>query len=101
MKNANLPFLAVESPSSIPTFTIRQLSLLLFWLLTIGGATAHTVANHHIIIGKTDSLYSRILHEKREVWVYLPPGFDDPLFISKRFPVAYLLDGDAYFPSVT
>jgi hypothetical protein len=53
--------------------------------------------NNSITIGKIDSLHSKILGEERKIWVYVPDGAKDT---SKRFPVLYLLDGDAHFSSV-
>ena len=50
-----------------------------------------------ISIGKTDSIYSKILGESRKVWVYVPAGASDS---KKKYPVLYLLDGDAHFSSV-
>jgi predicted alpha/beta superfamily hydrolase len=70
-------------------------------LLTIAGANAQMVKNNQVIIGQTDSIKSKILNEKRRIWVYLPSGYDDNLFAKKRYPVVYLLDGDAHFASVT
>ncbi|WP_121354586.1 alpha/beta hydrolase-fold protein [Flavisolibacter nicotianae] len=57
--------------------------------------------DNKIVIGKIDSVYSNILHEPRKIWIYTPDmtsGDRDP---GKRYPVLYLLDGDAHFPSVT
>lgn len=52
-----------------------------------------------ITIGKTDSLYSNILQENREIWVSIPKGFQgNP---AQKYPVAYLLDGELYFHSFT
>lgn len=52
-----------------------------------------------ISIGKTDSLYSNILQENREIWVSIPKGFQgNP---EQKYPVAYLLDGELYFHSFT
>jgi predicted alpha/beta superfamily hydrolase len=53
-----------------------------------------------ISIGKKDSIYSKLLHEKREIWIHLPGSANSPLFKSQRYPVVYLLDGDAHFYSV-
>jgi predicted alpha/beta superfamily hydrolase len=47
-----------------------------------------------VVIGKIDSVQSKILNEKRKILVHVPP------FKSKTFPVIYLLDGDAHFTSV-
>lgn len=46
-----------------------------------------------ISIGHRDSLYSKILKEQRDLLVYLPAGYD----ARKRYPVAYLLDGEVHF----
>lgn len=52
-----------------------------------------------ITIGKTDSLYSNILQENREIWVSMPKGAQgNP---DQKYPVAYLLDGELYFHSFT
>jgi uncharacterized protein len=52
-----------------------------------------------IVIGKIDSVYSATLKEQRTVWVHVPrrPHNNDS---SKRYPVVYLMDGDAHFTSV-
>jgi predicted alpha/beta superfamily hydrolase len=54
--------------------------------------------DNKVIIGTIDSIRSKILNEQRKIWVYLPnsgqPGS------KQRFPVLYLLDGDAHFYSV-
>jgi predicted alpha/beta superfamily hydrolase len=51
-----------------------------------------------IQIGKKEKVHSDILGEDREIWVYVPP-YD--LRSGKKFPVLYLLDGDAHFHSVS
>ena len=56
--------------------------------------------NNHIIIGKIDSIESKLLNEQRKVWVYVPEDNDDGIFLKKKYPVVYLLDGDAHFYSV-
>ncbi|MCE6988055.1 alpha/beta hydrolase [Dyadobacter sp. CY323] len=52
-----------------------------------------------ISIGKVDSIRSKILNEKRQFLVHVPNG-GDGLYSKKRYPVAYVLDGDAHFASV-
>jgi predicted alpha/beta superfamily hydrolase len=54
-----------------------------------------------VVIGTIDSLQSKILGEQRKVWVYVPEGANiaDPS-VSQKYPVVYLLDGDAHFYSV-
>jgi predicted alpha/beta superfamily hydrolase len=56
--------------------------------------------NNKIVIGKVDSVYSNILGEQRKVWVYVPAAFSVNHDTSNRYPVVYLLDGDAHFQSV-
>ncbi len=51
--------------------------------------------NNQISIGIRDSLFSNILNEERQVWIYVPQGATN-----KKYPVVYLLDGDAHFSSV-
>ncbi len=53
-----------------------------------------------IIIGKIDSIDSKILNEQRKVWVYVPDGNVNSRFIKKKYPVVYLLDGHLHFHSV-
>src|SRR5690349_19701682 len=53
--------------------------------------------NNSITIGRIDSLHSKILGEERKIWVYVPDGAKDT---TRRFPVLYLLDGDAHYSSV-
>jgi predicted alpha/beta superfamily hydrolase len=56
--------------------------------------------DNKIVIGKIDSVYSKILNEQRKIWIYMPgmtSGFHDT---GTRYPVLYLLDGDAHFTSV-
>ncbi|MBC7896332.1 MAG: tetratricopeptide repeat protein [Cytophagaceae bacterium] len=52
-------------------------------------------------IGKVDSVYSATLKENRPYLVYTPPSYDDTTTAPQRYPVLYLLDGDAHFHSVT
>ena len=54
-----------------------------------------------ITIGRIDSLWSPTLKEHRRVWIYTPPSYRDTLHALQRYPVLYLLDGDAHFHSVT
>ncbi len=51
-----------------------------------------------ISIGDYMGIYSEVLNEKRVLLVHLPDNYDDD---NVRFPVLYLLDGDAYFNYLT
>ncbi len=54
-------------------------------------------SQNEVVIGKVDHLDSKILNEKRTIWVHLPENFNS----SKRYPVVYLLDASVQFHSVT
>jgi predicted alpha/beta superfamily hydrolase len=60
----------------------------------------HAQTDNKIVIGKVDSVYSNILGEKRKVWIYVPGLSSGNTDTSSRYPVVYLLDGDAHFQSV-
>jgi predicted alpha/beta superfamily hydrolase len=54
-----------------------------------------------VVIGAIDSIYSTILNEKRAIWVHVPHRGINSIFGAKeKYPVIYLLDGDAHFYSV-
>ena len=74
--------------------------LFFFSILISTVACAQIAQNNQIIIGKTDSLNSKILGEKRQVWVSLPSGYNEDIFTTRNFPVIYLLDGNANFQVV-
>lgn len=63
-------------------------------ILLIIALTGKLVAQSNIdfCIGKTDSLYSGILKEKREILVYVPQP-DNPYVKTETYPVLYLFDG--------
>jgi predicted alpha/beta superfamily hydrolase len=74
----------------------------IFLFILSAGLAFHVNAqtDNKIVIGKVDSVYSKILNEQRKVWVYTPgmtSGNNDP---SQRYPVVYVLDGDGHFASV-
>jgi predicted alpha/beta superfamily hydrolase len=54
-----------------------------------------------VTIGTIDSIWSPTLKENRRFWVYTPPSYKDTTYLPKRYPVLYLLDGDAHFHSVS
>jgi predicted alpha/beta superfamily hydrolase len=72
--------------------------ILLIVLSVVIAVHAHSQNDNKVIIGKIDSVYSKTLKEQRKIWIYTPDmtsGNHD-----QRWPVLYLLDGDAHFPSV-
>jgi uncharacterized protein len=57
--------------------------------------------DNNIVIGTIGTVYSKILNEKRTIWVYVPKNRNPDGILSKQhYPVVYLLDGDGHFYSV-
>lgn len=52
-----------------------------------------------ITIGKKEIITSKILKENRNIWIYTPNITSPIPNPDKRYPVLYLLDGDAHFYS--
>lgn len=63
-------------------------------LLVISFGTVAQKRDNRIVIGTVDTVYSKILNEKRAVLVHVPAGGND-----QRYPVLYLLDGEDHFHS--
>ena len=53
-----------------------------------------------INVGKKYSMRSKVLKEERPYWVCLPNSYDEGNN-KQRYPVLYLLDGDAHFQSAS
>jgi uncharacterized protein len=64
-------------------------------------ASAQRADASAIVIGTTDSIWSPTLKEYRKFEVYTPPSYRDTTHLPQKYPVLYLLDGDAHFHSVT
>lgn len=71
------------------------------FILVYFGQMAAAQAQELIVIGKVDSLYSAILQEQRVLWMYVPESANSTIFSKTKYPVLYLLDGDAHFQTVT
>lgn len=54
-----------------------------------------------IVLGQKDILYSEVLEEDQEIWIHLPESTSYQPGSPSRYPVLYLLDGDAHFYSVS
>ena len=77
---------------------MKNICLFILSLIIVSASFAQS--DNKIVIGKVDSVYSTVLKEQRKIWVYVP-NMNSGLQNSKqRFPVLYLLDGDAHFNSV-
>lgn len=77
----------------------KAISLCFMALLLVTALKAQTIKNNLVVMGVVDSVHSKILNETRQLWVYVPAR--DTTFAQQKYPVVYLLDGDAHFPSVT
>ncbi len=67
-------------------------------LATFYAICAFAQKDNKVTIGTIDSIQSKILNEQRKIWIYVPEnGQADS---KQRYPVLYLLDGDAHFYSV-
>jgi predicted alpha/beta superfamily hydrolase len=82
---------------------MRHIAFGLFLLLAapLPGQSAQAAKTGAVTIGGTDSVWSPTLKENRKFLVYTPPSYTDTTYLPKRYPVLYLLDGDAHFHSVT
>ena len=58
-------------------------------------------ASQEVKIGKRFSLNSKALGEERAYFVYLPESYHDNKYAPQRYPVLYLLDGEAFFLSTS
>lgn len=80
---------------------MRHLACGLLLLLSPALALSAQAPAKTITIGTSDSIWSPTLKENRKYLVYTPPSYADTTYLPKRYPVLYLLDGDAHFHSVT
>jgi predicted alpha/beta superfamily hydrolase len=77
-------------------------TMIVFLLFCANGIQAQTTQTQpkQIVIGSIDTIQSKILNEKREVWIYVPGSASDTTYSKQRYPVVYLLDGESHFSSV-
>ncbi|HVW95131.1 MAG TPA: alpha/beta hydrolase-fold protein [Mucilaginibacter sp.] len=75
--------------------------LLLLFLIRVSSVIAQDIAGNDIIAGHVDTVQSKILNEKRAVWVRLPKGVNEQSGNYGRYPVVYLLDGPEHFAAVS
>ena len=67
---------------------------LIVFILFLSCQSAYSQKNNRIVIGRVDTVYSKILNEKRTILVHVPNGGKD-----QHYPVLYLLDGETHFQS--
>jgi hypothetical protein len=77
---------------------MKRLLFCLFFSFAIFQGFSQT--DNKIVLGTIDSLQSKILHEQRKIWVYVPNRGQAGIHSKVKYPVVYLLDGDALFYSV-
>src|SRR5687767_9442084 len=76
-------------------------ALILLLLFVPAGLLESQAPSNAVTIGTADSIWSATLNENRRFLVYTPPSYKDTTYLPRRYPVLYLLDGDAHFHSVT
>lgn len=70
------------------------LILLLPVFLFLISMTPLSAGENDITIGKKILLKSNVLEEEREIWISLPPGYENS---KQHYPVFFLMDGDFTF----
>ncbi|QIY90667.1 alpha/beta hydrolase [Chryseobacterium gallinarum] len=70
-----------------------------FITITLFLLAFYTNAQQNINIGKKDSIFSKILGETRSLRIYTPDMTSKSPDAISRYPVLYVLDGDAHFYS--
>ena len=73
---------------------LKNLLTVLFFFCAITGYSQEILP---VSIGQINTLYSKILGEKRTIWVHIPESYKSEHGQTKSFPVLYLLDGDSHF----
>jgi len=72
-----------------------------FTLLSIIFCIANSFSQDSITIGSKHHIFSKILNEERNFWIYLPPDYNNKKFTPAKYPVVYLLDAENNFHSFT
>jgi predicted alpha/beta superfamily hydrolase len=74
---------------------------LLFFILILFIKIGYTQTKNPITLGQIDTIKSKILKERRELLIYTPANAIKNPKNNTRYPVMYLLDGEAFFHSFT
>jgi len=74
---------------------MKSLSLLMFLLVIQNITRAQSAEN--ISVGKKITIFSKTLNENRRIWIYSPEQTTTFPIPGKKYPVVYVLDGDAHF----
>ena len=78
---------------------MRIIYCILFFLPLFSLGQTSNPNDKSISIGTKETIYSSLLQEKREVWVYVPAS--GVAGHQSRYPVMYLLDGPSFFNGIT
>ena len=73
------------------------ITIITLFLCFKGIAQFNQNSETQIVVGKVDSLYSKILKEQREIWIHIPEDFNS----TKKYPVIYVLDASQQFYVIT
>ncbi len=84
---------------SIHSRRVLKSLLLLLYLTSVTLVKAQIIKDNQIIIGHADSVKSKILNEVRNIWIYLPKGYNANSM--ERYPVIYLLDAEWHFEALS
>ena len=76
---------------------MKKIFLSILVMISVFHSNAQNEEN--IVIGKKINIYSNTLKENRRIWIYTPTATSSITAGNKRYPVLYLLDGDAHFLS--
>jgi predicted alpha/beta superfamily hydrolase len=79
------------------TKTLGIIGLLIFFQ-NFGYAQENHKTQYLQKVGILDSLFSNTLNETREIFIHIPESSKD--FPSQKYPVAFILDGELFLPTV-
>jgi len=77
---------------------MRKLIVFIIFFILPASLLAETNDSKPFVIGETITLKSDILNEDRQIMISKPAGYDQS---SAKYPVMYLLDGNAHFHHTT
>ncbi|MCX2477938.1 alpha/beta hydrolase-fold protein [Pedobacter sp. MC2016-15] len=80
---------------------MKTLQFLCLLLIPVFTANAQTIENNELVIGKVDSIHSKILNANRKIWIYLPASARKTPYKKQHYPIIYLLDAESHFSSLT
>ena len=86
-------------PNNSNHFSVKNKILLSFLIVVSSFGFAQN--RNKIEIGTIDSITSKVLNEERKIWVHIPRSAQYASgFAKQKYPVVYVLDGDAHFSSI-